>query len=127
MFWPFAYSSNDGSFKTVWGKLTKDQLFGLMAATPADTLGRGVVTNRQKGTASCRVCGKQLGDADSVFAGMGDSSGKLALRTPTGAAVHYRSHGINANLLRKNVLDKATGKTFNVLYVGKVGDIKSAY
>ena len=127
MFWTFAFTPRDGSFKTVWGKLTKYQLFGLMAASPYDTLGTGVEVDRQKGTAACRVCGKPVGSSDRLYAGKGDSGGKIPLRMPDGAAAHYRTHGIKPNFLRKNVLDKATGKMFSVLYVGKVSDVKSAY
>lgn len=113
MFWPFDYSKANTSFTTPLGKITKNQIFSMMAGIDADVPTGNKKGNTQKGLATCRVCGAQLGDSDMV--------GKLTY--PSGAIPHYKSHGIKPALIHKNVMDKTTGKLFSVLYIGKDSEV----
>lgn len=113
MFWPFDYSKTNTSFTTPLGKITKNQIFSMMAGIDADVPTGNKKGNTQKGLATCRVCGAQLGDSDMV--------GKLTY--PSGAIPHYKSHGIKPALIHKNVMDKTTGKLFSVLYIGKDSEV----
>ena len=111
MFWPFKYGPATRKVKTAYGTLPRSDIFAMMGHVPSVTF-KSVRSVGYKGYAPCRVCGVNLG-ADTQFASNGT-------QRPSGIAAHYKSHGINCNLIRKTVTDKGTGKKYAVMYVGSL-------
>lgn len=115
MFWPFPSGPHTRKVKTQYGTMTRADIFSIMGGTPAVPFKPVGKPEQFRGKAQCRVCGAFLGSATQH-----DAAGVLR---PSAIAVHYKSHGINCNLIHKPVLDKSTGKRYSVLYIGRLSDI----
>lgn len=111
MFWPFAFGPVTRKVKTVYGTITRSDLFSMMGSAPSIPF-KSVKAVEFRGFAKCRVCGINLGSATQY-----SSTG---VARPSNIAAHYRSHGINCNLVEKVVTDKTTGKLYKVLYIGSL-------
>ena len=111
MFWPFKYGPATRKVKTEYGTLLRSDIFSMMGHAPSVPF-RSVRSTGFRGYARCRVCGVNLG-TDTQFASNGT-------QRPGGIAAHYKSHGVNCNLIRKTVTDKGTGKKYAVMYVGSL-------
>ena len=117
LFWPFPFKKGDSSFTTLWGKITKFQVFEYMAGADGVAEPKPVRVESFRGHALCRVCGEALGSQSLI--------GKDVV-CPSDSVAHYRKHGIKANLMAKTVQDKETGKYFRVTYIGKPSDLPDA-
>ena len=114
MFWPFKYGPSSRKVKTAYGTLLRSDIYSMMGHSPSVPF-TPVRTIRFKGTALCRVCGEPVG-ADTQVAANGT-------QRPSGAAQHYKKHGINSNLIEKIAVDKATGKNYLVRYIGAMNSL----
>jgi hypothetical protein len=111
MFWPFAYGPVTRKVKTLYGTIPRSDLFAMMGSAPTIAF-KSVKAVEFRGFAKCRVCGINLGSATQYSA--------TGVARPSNIAAHYRSHGVNCNLVEKVVTDKATGKLYKVLYIGSL-------
>ena len=111
MFWPFAFGPVTRKVKTLYGTITRSELFSMMGSAPTIPF-KSVKSVEFRGFAKCRVCGINLGSATQYSA--------TGVARPSNIAAHYRSHGINCNLVEKVATDKTTGKLYKVLYIGSL-------
>lgn len=111
MFWPFAFGPVTRKVKTQYGTITRSELFSMMGSAPTIPF-KSVKSVEFRGFAKCRVCGINLGSATQYSA--------TGVARPSNIAAHYRSHGINCNLVEKVATDKTTGKLYKVLYIGSL-------
>ncbi len=114
MFWPFAFGPVTRKVKTVYGSLTRSDIYSMMGSAPTIPF-KSVRAVEFRGFAKCRVCGINLGGATQYSA--------AGVARPSNIAAHYRSHGINCNLVEKVATDKTTGKMYRVLYVGGLNSL----
>lgn len=114
MFWPFAFGPVTRKVKTVYGTIPRSDLFAMMGSAPTIAF-KSVKAVEFRGFAKCRVCGINLGSATQYSAS--------GVARPSNIAAHYRSHGINCNLVEKVATDKTTGKMYRVLYVGGLNSL----
>lgn len=111
MFWPFAFGPVTRKVKTLYGTITRSDLFSMMGSAPTIPF-KSAKAVEFRGYAKCRVCGINLGSATQYSA--------TGVARPSNIAAHYRSHGINCNLVEKVATDKTTGKMYKVLYIGSL-------
>lgn len=114
MFWPFAFGPVTRKIKTAYGSMLRSDIFSMMGSAPSIPF-KSVRSDAFRGFAKCRVCGINLGDATQY-------SSDGAAR-PSNITAHYRSHGINCNLVEKVTTDKTTGKLYRVLYIGGLNSL----
>ena len=48
---------------------------------------------------------------------------KDGLVFPSGAAAHYKKHGLTMSWITKNVQDKTTNKVYAVRYIGTMSEV----
>lgn len=120
MMFPFkATDPATKKFKTASGVVvTKNQIFSIMAGMTADAPkgnrkieATGIYDN------VCRICGEEL---EPVLVQ------KDGLTFPSGAAAHYKKHGLTMSWITRNVQDKTTSKIYAVRYIGTMSEIPNA-
>lgn len=120
MMFPFkATDPATKKFKTASGVVvTKNQIFSIMAGMTADApKGNRKIESTGIYDNVCRICGEEL---EPVLVQ------KDGLTFPSGAAAHYKKHGLTMSWITRNVQDKTTSKIYAVRYIGTMSEISNS-
>ena len=120
MMFPFkATDPATKKFKTASGVVvTKNQIFSIMAGMTADApKGNRKIESTGIYDNVCRICGEEL---EPVLVQ------KDGLTFPSGAATHYKKHGLTMSWITRNVQDKTTSKIYAVRYIGTMSEIPNS-